>query len=405
MYDRVLERHIHHGNLRLHLPDGRVRRYGSSRAPTVDWVIHRPGTLERILRDPEFELGHTYLDGDWDAGAGQLRLLLDLLLRDFPIAAPVGARSWLSRIAELFRQWNRLARSYRNVAHHYDLDEWLFRLFLDQDMHYSCGYYYAPDIGLEEAQRAKVRHIVAKLRLTPGQRVLDIGCGWGALAVDMAMQCGVEVVGLTLSREQLRVARERAAAHGLAHAVRFELQDYREHHGHYDRIVSVGMFEHVGRPYYRRFFIKVRELLAEDGMALLHSIGRLGASGPTNAWMRRYIFPGAYIPALSEISRPLEDLALYVSDIEVLRLHYALTLAAWQQRFQRQRVAVAARMSERFCRMWEFYLAVCEAAFRRHDMAVFQIQFTKQLDSAPLTRDYLYGASATARRNDTGAAA
>ena len=246
------------------------------------------------------------------------------------------------------------------------------------------------NISLEEAQRAKCRHIMNKLCLQPGQRVLDIGCGWGGLAFYLAEHADVKVTGLTLSREQLRVAESRARERGLEGRVDFRLQDYREHHGSYDRIVSVGMFEHVGVRHYRDYFDQVRRLLVHDGIALLHTIGRHGAPGTTNPWIEKYIFPGGYNPALSEVTRAIERSGLVSCDIEILRQHYAKTLVLWHQRFHAHRAEIAQRMGERFCRMWEFYLATCEAAFRWRDLVVFQIQLTHRMGAVPITRDYLY---------------
>jgi cyclopropane-fatty-acyl-phospholipid synthase len=257
-------------------------------------------------------------------------------------------------------------------------------------MYYSCAYFAAPGLDLEAAQRAKAEHIAAKLRLAPGQRVLDIGSGWGALALHLAQHHGVRVTGLTLSRRQLAVAERAAAERGLCDRVQFLLQDYREHVGEYDRVVSVGMFEHVGRPFYARFFRQVARVLQPGGVALLHTICRLGPPGTTNAWVRKYIFPGGYSPALSELTDGIEHSALKVMDMELLRRHYALTLNAWQARFQRHRAEVAERMGEAFCRMWEFYLAACEASFEIGDLAVAQVQLAARVDAVPLTRDYLY---------------
>ncbi len=387
MYLRLLDKHIHHGRLHLHLPSG-VRSFGDGE-PEAHWFIRDRRTIARILLDPGLELGETYLDGRWTVGEGGLLPLLEILLRDFD--QPGGGMSrWFTPLWRLLRQWNRVGRSYRNVARHYDLDEWLFRRFLDRDLQYSCAYFATPDMSLEEAQRAKCRHLMGKLLLEPGQQVLDIGCGWGGLALFLAEHAGVHVTGLTLSREQLRVANERARHRGLQDRVEFQLADYREHTGHYDRIVSVGMFEHVGAPYHRRFMQRVSELLLPDGIAVLHTIGRGGPPTTTNSWIHRHIFPGGYIPALSELSRALEPESLMVCDLEVLRLHYALTLEAWLERFTAQRDAIAGRLGERFCKMWEFYLAICAASFRWSDLVVFQMQMTHRHHIVPTTRDYLY---------------
>ncbi|MEO7557732.1 MAG: cyclopropane-fatty-acyl-phospholipid synthase family protein [Gammaproteobacteria bacterium] len=385
----TLEKKLRHGQLTLHLPPGRVETFGNG-PPYAEWIVHSPATLRRIARDPEMMLGETYMNGEWDVPQGRLAALLEVLMANFS-DSPAQARGILAKLLKnIAHHGNGIMRSYRNVAHHYDLDEWVFRRFLDQDMQYSCAYFYAPNISLDEAQRAKCRHIMNKLMLSPGQHVLDIGCGWGGLALFLAEHARVRVTGLTLSREQLRVATHRAAERGLQNLVEFRLQDYREHTGSYDRIVSVGMFEHVGAAHYDCYFTKLRHLLRPDGAALLHTIGRVSPPGDTNPWIQKYIFPGGYNPALSEVTGAIEKSGLISCDVEVLRLHYALTLEAWYQRFQQHRDEVAARMGERFCRMWEFYLASCEASFRWRDLVVFQIQLAHRLDALPLTRDYLY---------------
>jgi cyclopropane-fatty-acyl-phospholipid synthase len=387
---RRLESHIKAGSLVLTV-DGRSHRFGNGK-PEVDWVMDHPGTLRRISRDPEMGLGETYMAGRWWTQRGSLADLLELLLRSFPETQPQGLQRLVASLSKVVHQWNRVSRSHANVAHHYDLDESLFRKFLDRDMHYSCAYFPHPGMSLEQAQQHKCQHIMAKLRIEPSQRVLDIGSGWGGLALFLAEQAGARVTGLTLSREQLRVAQQRAAARGLQGQVQFRLEDYRAHRGSYDRIVSVGMFEHVGQPQYGAFFGQVAKLLTDEGIALLHTIGRRGPPGSTNPWIRKYIFPGGYNPAASEVLRAIENSGLAAVDLEVLRLHYAWTVAAWQQRFQVGRSAIAARMGEQFCRMWEFYLAVSEAAFRCGDLVVFQFQLSPWGAAIPVTRDYLYQA-------------
>ncbi len=391
MIRRFLERHIREGTLHLFLPDGREWSFGQG-APVAVWRILRKGTLSRVVADPERQLGETYVDGAWSVDGGRLLDLLEVLFRNFrpaQRAARAVRRPWV-RAARSFHQWNPVFRSRRNASHHYDRDEDLFRRFLDADLHYSCAYFERSGLSLEEAQRAKCRHIARKLRLEPGMTVLDIGCGWGGLALHLARVHGVRVTGITLAREQLAVARRRAREEGMDHRVSFRLEDYRRHGGRYDRVVSVGMFEHVGRPHYGAFFHRLEELLAPDGVALVHTIGRTGPGGTTNPWIRRHIFPGGYVPALSELSAAVEPTGLMPTDVEVLRLHYADTLAAWQDRFQRQRAALADRLGERFCRMWEFYLAVSEASFRWDDLVVFQVQLALCHGAVPVVRSYLY---------------
>lgn len=391
MIDKLLKNAIETGSLTVHYPDGAVCNYGRG-LPSAHWHFYDPRTPGRILRDPPFAIGETYMDGDWSTRPEQLALLLKILMQNFR-SLPGHGLTPFGRLVRYVQQLNPIEHSARNVRHHYDLDDWLFRRFLDRDLHYSCAYFREPGMDLEQAQRAKCEHIVRKLCLHPGQHVLDIGCGWGGLAIHLAEQADVLVTGVTLSQEQLRVARERARDRGLNEQVRFLLADYRQHEGRYDRIVSVGMFEHVGVPNYLTFFRKARSLLKEDGLMLLHTIGRLGPPGRTNAWLKRYIFPGGYNPALSEIAKRWEKARLIATDIEVLRTHYARTLAEWQKRFQAHRPAVVQRFGERFARMWEFYLAAAEAAFCV-DMGVYQIQMARTLTAAPVTRDYLHrGAS------------
>ncbi len=392
----MLKQGLKRGQLSLHLPGGCIETVGSGH-PHADWILHKPGTLKRIALDPEMMLGETYMDGEWDIPHGKLSALLEVLMINFSETNAQVRFTPLDSLKNIIRRSNNIARSQRNVAHHYDLDEWLFRHFLDQDMQYSCAYFQAPGISLDEAQRAKSHHIMKKLVLSPGQRVLDIGCGWGGLALYLAEQAGVKVTGLTLSREQLRVATRRAAERGLQDVVEFRLADYREHTGSYDRIVSVGMFEHVGPAHYKSFFHQMRRLLHPDGSALLHTIGRYGPPRRTNPWIQKYIFPGGYNPALSEVTGALEKSGLAMCDVEVLRLHYALTLEAWYMRFQSHRPLIAQRMGERFCRMWEFYLAACAASFRWRGLVVFQIQLGHRLDAVPITRDYIYESSEQCR--------
>ncbi|EAR21416.1 SAM-dependent methyltransferase [Nitrococcus mobilis] len=385
--DSMLEDRIRMGSLVVDLPDGSIRHYGNS-SPQAHWCIHDASALNKVAADPEFMLGQTYMDGAWSSPS--LITLLEVLMRNFPREPINWFRRAMIKLVKPIQQWNRIAASQRNAAHHYDLDVSLFRRFLDEDMQYSCAYWSGSGMTLEQAQRAKKEHIRRKLLLAPGQRVIDIGCGWGGLAIFLAETCDVRVTGLTLSREQYRVARERVKQRGLEALVEIRLEDYRENTETYDRVVSVGMFEHVGAWNYNAYFRAVRERLTEDGVALIHTIGSIGPPGLTNPWIRHYIFPGGYIPAMSEVMAAVERQYLVSTDVEVLRLHYAFTLAQWQQRFQRVRAEVAAEKSERFCRMWEFYLALSEAAFRWRDLVVFQFQLARNNQAVPLTRFYLH---------------
>lgn len=389
LLDLVAKR-VRTGTLRLHDSDGSVRTIGRGE-PVAQVVFNKPGVLRRIMKNPEFQLGESYMDGDWDAGEGGLLALFELINRnEEAVAQRLGVSALLQRARHAFDEVNNAVRSRSNVHKHYDIDETLFRGFLDDDMQYSCAYFSRPDMTLEEAQTAKREHIARKLLLKPGDKVLDIGCGWGGMALHLAKHYGAQVVGLTLADDQYRVARDRAREAALDDRVQFQLQDYRKHKGEYDAVVSVGMFEHVGRPQYQVFFNKVYELLKDDGRALIHTIGRSAPPTVTNPWIQKYIFPGGYIPALSEVARPIERSGLILSDLEVLRLHYAETLKCWNERFQKMREQARQRFDERFCRMWEFYLQISEASFRWSEMVNFQLQLTRMNDTVPVTRDYLY---------------
>lgn len=385
MIDALLRRQITQGCLTLRDASGKETDYGSG-SPRATMILNREGVLRRIVRHPELELGESYVDGDWDTP--DLRALLDLLRRNVPMSTPP---LWLRQLKSLLKLSNGIGRSRRNVAAHYDLDEPLFRAFLDSEMHYSCAYFPTQDVSLEEAQTAKAELIARKLLLEPGQRVLDIGCGWGSLAIYLASRFDVTVTGLTLSKEQYRVACSEVKKRGLEGRVEFLLEDYREHQGSYDRVVSVGMFEHVGRDAYQVFFDSVQTLLAAGGTALLHTIGRPGPPAlATNPWIERHVFPGGYIPSASEVLMPLERSGLVLCDLEVWRRHYARTLYHWYDRFRSQRDAFVRSKGESFCRLWEFYLTACESAFNMGDLEVFHFQVGTDQDAVPLTRDYLY---------------
>ena len=390
--DRMLSRGVRRGELSVRFPDGAVRRYGSG-APSVEATLHDDSLPRRIVQFQDLAIGEAYMDGTLTIADDDLRGLLELAIGNFyanyrpGIHAPVDLmRNFLRRLQQI----NPARRSSANVAHHYDLSGDLYRLFLDEDMQYSCGYFRDPSATLEEAQRAKKRHIAAKLLLEPGMRVLDIGSGWGGLAIELARDHGAEVLGVTLSREQLAVARDRAEREGLANRARFEIQDYRSVSGTFDRIVSVGMFEHVGLPQYGKFFGAVHDLLEPDGVALIHTIGYALPPAATSAWMLKYIFPGGYTPSMSEVARAIEKQLLYTTDVEVWRLHYAQTLRHWHDRFMANIDRARDIYDERFCRMWRFYLIGCEMTFRHGWQVVFQFQLARQQDAVPLTRDYIH---------------
>src|SRR6266852_715190 len=379
---------------RLGIIDAHGRRhvFVGSPGPDVAIRLHDPALHWKLLVRPRLFLPEAYVEGTPTIEEGSLYDLIDLLAANLD-SLPEGFLERLLNgsltVLRRIHQYNPLSRARRNVAHHYDLSDELYELFLDQDLQYSCAYFHDSTDDLDTAQLNKKRHIAAKLLIRPGQRVLDIGSGWGGLALYLARECGADVTGLTLSTEQHKAAARRAAAAGLADRVRFHLRDYREETGQYDRIVSVGMFEHVGVNQYPVFFRKLDELLAPDGVALLHSIGRMDGPGTTNPWLRKYIFPGGYSPALSEVVPVAERMRLWITDIEILRLHYAETLRAWRRRFEQNRDRIRALYDERFCRMWEMYLVGAEVSFRRGGSLVFQMQLAKAVETVPITRDYM----------------
>lgn len=387
MYDKFIRDNIKHGSFKLVHPNGDEQIYGSGQASVV-WKINDTRVLSKIVRNPLLNLGETYIEGGWDVEDGKLAELLTVLRTNFEDGFV--RRGATAAYAAILQSWNNIGASMRNVSHHYDLDASLFRAFLDQDMHYSCAYFRSPDQPLEEAQSAKCDHIRRKLCLKPGQKVLDIGSGWGSLGLYLADKEDVQVTGLTLSDEQLAVANKEAVRRGLDNQVQFRLEDYRNHHGKYDAVVSVGMFEHVGLRNFDGYFTKVAELLSRDGVAMIHTIGHTDRPTATNPWFRRHIFPGGYIPAISEITTAVERSPLVFADIEVWRQHYALTLKEWNRRFQTVRPEFAREKGERFCRIWEFYLLACQTAFEVSNLVVYQLQLGLNNMSVPTTRDYLY---------------
>lgn len=391
---RLLNRLIRRGSLTVVLPSGEPLRAGdTTAAETVRIRLRDNHTAWRLALYPGLALGEAWMEGDLVLEKGSLWDLLDLVGRNLSLRPPP-RRGRLARLRRRIAQANDRAAARRNVAHHYDLSLDLYRRFLDADLQYSCAYFERPGMSLDEAQAAKKRHLAAKLLLRPGQSVLDIGCGWGGLAMTLAEDAGARVTGVTLSDEQLAVARDRAETRGLCDRVEFRKQDYRDVEGTFDRIVSVGMFEHVGVPNYQAFFDTIARRLTDDGVAVLHAIGQNHVSVSNQPWIGKYIFPGGYTPALSEILPAIERAGLWVTDIEILRLHYAETLKAWRERFEVNRAEIAALYDERFCRMWEFYLCLSEVAFRHRGCMVFQIQLAKRVDAVPLTRDYIHDAAA-----------
>jgi cyclopropane-fatty-acyl-phospholipid synthase len=389
----LLKRIVCFGTLKVVDAHGRTHTFGGSAGPTAAIRLHDPRLHYLLFLHPGLYLGEAYMDGTLTIEEGDLYGFLELLLSNIErLERSPRQIEWrgISRCLRPLLTFNPIGRAKRNAAHHYDLSGRLYDLFLDEDRQYSCAYFTSDNESLEVAQNNKKRHIAAKLRLAPGMKVLDIGSGWGGLALYLARaEKDVEVTGVTLSEEQLKVSRERAKGAGLADRVQFALRDYRDEQGRYDRIVSVGMFEHVGPRNYPTFFSKVKDLLTDDGVCLLHSIGRMEAAGATSPWLRKYIFPGGYTPALSEVLAAVERVGLWATDMEILRLHYAKTLREWRRRFSANRDEIRRLYDDRFCRMWEFYLVGCEVAFRYMRQMVMQLQLTKRQDAVPLTRDYM----------------
>ncbi len=395
LLDRWLVKLVRRGSLLVVWPDGSRSEYGRTEGFKAGIQLKDAKTVKGLALNPGLALGETFMDETLIPVNCSIHDVLCVLMdNQNEVSLPV--LTFAAKTGRLLRpilQANSAIRAKRNVAHHYDLNGRLYSLFLDRDRQYSCAYFTSDDVSLEEAQLAKKRHIAAKLKLDrPGLEVLDIGCGWGGMALTLAKEFGAKVTGITLSEEQLAAARARAGQEGLSGRVTFELMDYRAMHRQFDRIVSVGMFEHVGAPNYETFFKTVKSCLKPDGVALIHSIGRFEGPGATNPWIAKYIFPGGYSPALSEVLGPVEKAGLKTTDIEILRLHYAKTIAHWRRRFAANRDAITSLYDERFCRMFEFYLSGSELAFRLSDHMNFQIQLVRQQEALPLTRDYIYEA-------------
>ena len=386
----LLSTFVRRGTFRVTTSRGTTITFGDGTGKPVSVRFTSRDAEWGILLDPELRLGEAYMDGTFIVEQGTIADVLAIALGQNSELPHWARPQWALRyLARRFNQFNPRRRARRNVAHHYDLDGRLYSLFLDADRQYSCAYFENAGQSLDDAQLAKKRHLAAKLLPQKGKRVLDIGCGWGGLALYVAEHTGADVTGVTLSQEQHGVANARAAERGLAERARFELRDYRDVKGPFDRIVSVGMFEHVGVGHYDEFFKKCAELLADDGVMLLHSIGRSEGPNITNPWIAKYIFPGGYIPSLSEVLPRIEKAGLLVTDIEILRLHYAETLKNWRERFLAYREEVERIYDRRIVRMWEFYLAASEMAFREQNMMNFQIQLTKRQGITPMTRDYV----------------
>ena len=389
----LLNQLVRGGTLKVIDTDGRLSTYGDGGPPHSAIRVHNRSIAWKLPFNPSLYFAEGYMDGEITLEEGGLDEFLEIALKNYDQLE----KHWLFRIiAVLLRQthwlaqYNSLTAARRNVAHHYDLSGRLYELFLDRDRNYSCAYFAEPHDNLERAQEDKKLHLASKMLLDrPGLKVLDIGSGWGGLGLYLAETSGCDVTGVTLSEEQHQESERRARRAGVNPSCRFLLRDYREEEGRYDRIVSVGMFEHVGRRHYDEFFAKVRDLLNDDGVCLLHSIGRCDPPGGSNPFIRKYIFPGGELPALSEVLAAVERSGLIVTDIEILRLHYAETLRLWHERFQANRAEITELYDERFCRMWELYLKASEGSFRHQLQMVFQMQLTKRLDAAPITREYM----------------
>ncbi|NHQ75128.1 class I SAM-dependent methyltransferase [Roseovarius gahaiensis] len=397
MWTTTLDRFLCHlfqtGDLKIVYPDGVTRRYGDGQGQAATVTLHDTTLPRRIVMSPEMAVGEAYMDGRLTIEDDDLHGFLGLAIRNVAANGQPWFRKPLVMARHLGRhlaQFNPLSRAQANVAHHYDLSGALYDLFLDSDRQYSCAYFRDPDMTLEQAQEAKKHHIAGKLRIEPGMRVLDIGCGWGGMGLTLARDYGADVLGVTLSREQHAMAKARAEQAGLADRARFELLDYRKLEGQFDRIVSVGMFEHVGVPHYGAYFRTVFNRLTPEGIALIHTIGRAEPPGATSPWITKYIFPGGYVPSMSEALKAIERQPLFTTDVEIWRLHYAETLRHWYDRFMDNIDKARALYDDRFCRMWRYYLVASELSFRLNRQVVFQFQLSPQQDAVPLTRDYLY---------------
>jgi cyclopropane-fatty-acyl-phospholipid synthase len=388
---RFIDQILPVGSITLVQPDGRRETRGPGGGKHVTVKLHDRSAAMDIFRNPRLRVGELYMDGRLTIEDGTILDLLELVVGAKPWEQ--GSRKALGKgkaksLRRFFRR-NDLRKARRNVAHHYDIGNELYALFLDDDLQYSCAYFTDRSNGLEQAQADKKAHIAAKLDLKPGQRVLDIGCGWGGMALYLHKVAGVDVLGITLSKEQLKVARERAAAAGVAEHVKFELVDYRQLGGRFDRIVSVGMFEHVGAAHYDEFFARCRELLTDDGVMLLHTIGKLGGPGLPDPFTDKWIFPGYHLPSLSQMCTSSEKVKMIVSDVETLRLHYAYTLRHWLDRATRARAKIEKLYDARFFRMWEFYLSGGIVMFESGAACNYQVQYVRDRHALPITRDYM----------------
>ncbi len=367
---------------------GKPKKENPIRFKILDKTLHW-----KLLINPDLYLGEGYTDGSIVIENGTLTEFLDIAIKNIGRDSTNSITNTLDKFRRIYRyitNFNLIGKSKQNVAHHYDLSNKFYDLFLDEKRQYSCAYFKNEDDTLEVAQNNKIDHIIKKLNLKSNHKVLDVGCGWGTLALDIAKKTQCEVVGITLSKNQLEYAQQKAREMNLENQVEFRLEDYRQLSEKFDRVVSVGMFEHVGRKFYSKYFNKVFDFLNEDGVALIHTIGSINPPRGPQPWITKYIFPGGYTPSLSEVSLPIEKSGLIISDLEVLRAHYAHTLRNWKDRFMSKKEQVLEMFDEKFFRMWEFYLVGCEMSFKWSDQVVFQFQLTRKLKAAPITRDYIY---------------
>ena len=389
----ALETFVVQGNITIKFPDGNIKQIGQRGKAGVAISLLEKELPKKLIFNPDLALGEAYTNGTLVIENDDLFGLLKILANN----GKTQQNHWLSKLVKLrqnafrrFFQRNRILGAKANVAHHYDLSPELYAMFLDRDKNYSCAYFLSDKDTLEEAQQNKKRHIAKKLMIKSNMKVLDIGCGWGGMSLTLAREYDAEVLGITLSKEQKLLCEQRALEEGLSHKVKFELMDYREDVGRFDRVVSIGMFEHVGIPNYNKFWKEVFKKLSDDGIGLIHTIGRVTPPGGTNPWIKKYIFPGGYIPAMSEVMESVEQNDLYVTDVEVLRLHYAKTLNRWHENFRKNENKIEKLYDDKFCRMWRYYLTASEISFRYYQHVVFQFQISKKLESLPLSRDYIY---------------
>ncbi|MDC3153163.1 cyclopropane-fatty-acyl-phospholipid synthase family protein [Pelagibacteraceae bacterium] len=389
----VLKKLNFDGTLEIIDSNGKTHKFGNSN-PNVCIRLKNKSIERKLFLNPNLHIGEAYMNEELVVEKGTIEEFLNLITNCYDDFISNNKfykfYEYLSSIFMPFQQINQLVNSKKNVAHHYDINEDLYKLFLDQDMQYSCAYFHNPNMSLDQAQKDKKQHIIKKLQITENMDVLDIGCGWGGMAIEIAKSTGAKVKGITLSENQFKTASERAQKEGLSDKVSFALQDYRNESEKYDRIVSVGMFEHVGVKYFKTYLSKANDILKENGVFLLHTIGQRGKPTATSPWIRKYIFPGGYIPSLSEVMNATQKLNINVTDVEVLRLHYAHTLSKWYQNVIENKDKIINMFDQRFFRMWEFYLLASKYSFVNMGNVVFQIQIAKNINNLPLTRNYIY---------------